>query len=69
MHQLRDARAPIRCVGRRGAPAEVLAPYPGGMLDILHDAGNNKKQTAALLLYQLRLQNLYDLLTIREEQL
>lgn len=48
---------------------EVLAPYPGGMLDILHDAGNNKKQTAALLLYQLRLQNLYDLLTIREEQL
>ena len=70
MHQLRDARAPdpLRRQAWRTL-REVLAPYPGGMLDILHDAGNNKKQTAALLLYQLRLQNLYDLLTIREEQL
>ena len=70
MHQLRDARAPdpLRRQAWRTL-REVLAPYPGGMLDILHDAGNNKKQTATLLLYQLRLQNLYDLLTIREEQL
>lgn len=70
MHQLRDARAPdpLRRQAWRTL-REVLAPYPGGMLDILHDAGKNKKQTAALLLYQLRLQNLYDLLTIREEQL
>ena len=70
MHQLRDARAPepLRRQAWRTL-RDVLAPYPGGILDILHDAGNNKKQTAALLLYQLRLQNLYDLLTIREEQL
>ena len=70
MHQLRDARAPgvIRRKAWRTL-REVLAPYPGGMLDILHDAGHNKKQTMALLLYQMRLQKLYDLLPVREEQL
>ena len=35
---------------------EALAPYPGSLLDTLHDAGHNKKQTTALLLYQMRLQ-------------
>ena len=68
MHQLRDSRAPGPL--RRKAwhtLREVLAPYPGGMLDILHDAGHNKKQTIALLLYQMRLQNLYDLLPVRED--
>lgn len=70
MHQLRDARAPgaLRRKAWRTL-REVLAPYPGGMLDILHDAGHNKKQTMALLLYQMRLQKLYDLLPVREEQL
>ena len=48
---------------------EALAPYPGSLLDTLHDAGHNKKQTLALLLYQMRLQKLYDLLPVREEQL
>ena len=48
---------------------EALAPYPGSLLDTLHDAGHNKKQTMALLLYQMRLQKLYDLLPVREEQL
>ena len=70
MHQLRDAHAPG--VLRRKAwrtLREALAPYPGGLLDTLHDAGHNKKQTMALLLYQMRLQKLYDLLPVREEQL
>ena len=42
---------------------------PDSLLDTLHDAGHNKKQTMALLLYQMRLQKLYDLLPVREEQL
>lgn len=70
MHQLRDARAPAAL--RRHAwrtLRTVLAPYPGGLLDILHDAGHNKKQTLALLLYQMRLQGLYDLRPVREETL
>ena len=70
MHQLRDARAPgpLRRKAWRTL-REVLAPYPGGMLDILHDAGHNKKQTMALLLYQMRLQKLYDLLPVRKDSL
>ena len=70
MHQLRDAHAPG--VLRRKAwrtLREALTPYPGSLLDTLHDAGHNKKQTMALLLYQMRLQKLYDLLPVREEQL
>ena len=70
MHQLRDAHAPG--VLRRKAwrtLREALAPYPGSLLDTLYDAGHNKKQTMALLLYQMRLQKLYDLLPVREEQL
>ena len=70
MHQLRDAHAPG--VLRRKAwrtLREALALYPGSLLDTLHDAGHNKKQTMALLLYQMRLQKLYDLLPVREEQL
>lgn len=70
MHQLRDAHAP-GAIRRRAWQTlrQVLGPYPGGMVDILHDAGHNKKQTVALLLYQMRLQKLYDLLPVREEQL
>ena len=70
MHQLRDAHAP-GAIRRRAWQTlrQVLGPYPGGMVDILHDAGHNKKQTVALLLYQMRLQRLYDLLPVREEQL
>ena len=47
---------------------EALAQYPGSLLDTLHDAGHNKKQTMALLLYQMRLQKLYELQPVREEQ-
>lgn len=70
MHQLRDAHAPgpLRRMAWRTL-REVLAPYPGGMLDILHDAGHNKKQTMALLLYQMRLQKLYDLLPVGKDSL
>lgn len=70
MHQLRDAHAPgvLRRKAWRTLRA-ALAPYPGSLLDTLHDAGHNKKQTMALLLYQMRLQKLYDLLPVREEQL
>lgn len=55
MHQLRDAHAP-GAIRRRAWQTlrQVLGPYPGGMVDILHDAGHNKKQTVALLLYQMR---------------
>ena len=50
MHQLRDAHAP-GAIRRRAWQTlrQVLGPYPGGMVDILHDAGHNKKQTVALL--------------------
>lgn len=45
MHQLRDAHAPG--VLRRKAwrtLREALAPYPGSLLDTLHDAGHNKNK-------------------------
>ena len=67
MHQLRDAKAPGAL--RRYAwhtLRTVLAAYPGQKLDFLAGAGQNKKKTAALLLYQLRLQRLYDLLTVKQ---
>lgn len=66
MHQLRDAKAPkaMRRYAWRTLRA-VLAQYPGEKLDFLQGAGQNKKKTAALLLYQLHLQRLYDLLTIK----
>ena len=65
---------PISTLSSSSAASDVykrqaLAPYPGSLLDTLHDAGHNKKQTMALLLYQMRLQKLYDLLPVREEQL
>ena len=63
MHQLRDAGASD--AQRRYAwqtLRTVLKGYPGHALDILRAARQNKKKTAALLLYQLRLQDLYDLL-------
>ena len=63
MHQLRDAGASD--AQRRYAwqtLRTVLKGYPGHALDFLRAAGQNKKKTAALLLYQLRLQDLYDLL-------
>ena len=64
MHQLRDARAPAAL--RRYAWKTlrgVLAAYPSRTLDFWQGTGQNKKKTAALLLYQLRMQRLYDLLT------
>lgn len=62
MHQLRDAKAPtaLRRFAWRSL-REVLAGYPGHRLDFLQIARQNKKKTMALLLYQLRLQRLYDL--------
>ena len=63
-------RAAVCQKGAVAAAAKLdCAGLPGGMVDILHDAGHNKKQTVALLLYQMRLQRLYDLLPVREEQL
>lgn len=62
MHQLRDAKAPAAL--RRYAwrtLRQVLAAYPAKPLDFLRGAGQNKKKAAALLLYQLRMQRLYDL--------
>lgn len=64
MHQLRDGRASAAL--RRRAWRElrnVLDQYPGGPLDFLRLARQNKKKTAALLLYQLHMQRLYDLFT------
>lgn len=66
MHQLQDAGASD--AQRRYAwqtLRTVLKGYPAHALDILRAARQNKKKTAALLLYQLRLQDLYDLLTGR----
>ena len=68
MHQLSDARAPA--VLRRHAwrtLRQVLGRYPAPPLDILHEARHNKKQTGALLLYQLRLERLYELWANRPE--
>lgn len=68
MHQLRDAQAPAAL--RRYAWStlrKILSGYPGGPLDILLNAGHNKKKTLALLLYQMRLQRVYDLLPAKEE--
>ena len=39
----------------------VLARYPAPPLDLWHEAKHHKKQTGALLLYNLRLQRLYEL--------
>lgn len=66
MHQLRDAKAPraLRRYAWRTLRA-VLVDYPGEPLDFLQGAGQNKKKTAALLLYQLHMQRLYDLLTVQ----
>lgn len=68
MHQLRAANAPaaLRRHAWRTLRA-VLADCPGGPLDILCGTGQNRKQTAALLLYQMRLQRLYDLWPNSEE--
>lgn len=67
MHQLRDAKAP-RALRRYAwrTLRQVLAAYPGKPLDFLHGAGQNKKKAAALLLYQLRMQKVYDLLPDRQ---
>ena len=66
MHQLRDAGA-SRAQRRSAWQAlrAVLRGYPGHALDFLRAAGQNKKKSAALLLYQLRLQDWYDLLAGR----
>lgn len=68
MHQLADAKAPgaLRRYGWRTL-RQVLQRYPTPPLDILHEARHNKKQTGALLLYQLRLQRLYELWANRPE--
>lgn len=67
MHQLRDAKAPaaLRRYAWRSL-REVLAGYPAHTLDFLQLARQNKKKTMALLLYQLRLQRFYDLLSSKE---
>lgn len=68
MHQLRDAGAPAAV--RRHAWRTLrtaLAHYPAKPLDILCGAGQNKKQTLALLLYRMRLQRLYELWPNSEE--
>lgn len=64
MHQLRDAKAPAAL--RRYAwhtLRGILKSYPAHPLDFWQGTGQNKKKTAALLLYQLRLQRMYDLLS------
>ena len=64
MHQLRDGRAPAALRRRAWQTLRaVLARYPGRPLDFLQIAGQNKKKTAALLLYQLHMQRLYDVLS------
>ena len=62
MHQLADAKAPgtLRRHGWRTLRG-VLARYPAPPLDLWHEAKHHKKQTGALLLYNLRLQRLYEL--------
>lgn len=67
MHQLRDAKAPaaLRRYAWRSL-REVLAGYPAHTLDFLQLARQNKKKTMALLLYQLRLQRFYDLLSSKK---
>lgn len=66
MHQLRDGQAPA-ALRRRAwrALRAVLAQYPGRTLDFLRIARQNKKKMAALLLYQLHMQRMYDLLSGR----
>ena len=64
MHQLRDGRAPAALRRRAWRTLRaVLARYPGSPLDFLRIAGQNKKKTAALLLYQLHMQRMYDVLS------
>ncbi|HJD20604.1 MAG TPA: glycosyltransferase [Candidatus Gemmiger faecigallinarum] len=69
MHQLRDARAP-RAMRRQAwhtlRPA-LDAALPRQALDFLRVAGKNKKQMAALALYALHLQGLYQWVPNREE--
>lgn len=70
MHQLRDAGA--SAAQRRyawQALRTVLQGYPGHALDFLRAARQNKKKSAALLLYQLRLEGLYDHLAGRQRTL
>ena len=67
MHQLRDARAP-HALRRRawGALRPALdAALPRRAFDFLRVAGQNKKQMAALALYALHLQELYQWLPVR----
>lgn len=60
MHQFADANAPgaLRRYGWRTLRG-VLGQYPAA--PPWQNAGPNKKQTGALLLYDLRLQRLYEL--------
>ena len=62
MHQLADAKASgaLRRHGWRTLRG-VLARYPAPPPDLWHEAKHHKKQTGALLLYNLRLQRLYEL--------
>lgn len=67
MHQLRDANAPAAL--RRYAwrtLRKILSGYSAHALDFWQGTGQNKKKTAALLLYQLRMQGLYDLFTSKQ---
>lgn len=69
MHQLRDAKAPAAL--RRYAwrtLRKILATYSAHALDFWQGTGQNKKKTAALLLYQLHMQGLYDLFTSKQSR-
>lgn len=64
MHQLRDAKASaaVRRYAWRTLRT-ILKAYPSRPLDFWLGTGQNKKKTAALLLYKMRMQRLYDLLS------
>lgn len=69
MHQLRDAKAPAAL--RRYAwrtLRKILSAYSAHALDFWQGTGQNKKKTAALLLYQLHMQGLYDLFTSKQSR-
>lgn len=69
MHQLRDAHAPrpLRRAAWQALRAALDEAMPRRAFDFLRVAGQNKKQMAALALYALHLQGLYQWIPDREE--
>lgn len=69
MHQLRDAHAPhsVRSRAWQSLRPALDAALPRRAFDFLRVAGQNKKQMAALALYSLHLQGLYQWIPNREE--